>query len=216
MTDSVQALSPRARLVVALVLVAAGVLPLLAAFDVGPLRRADINGPPWLAAVAGGVFIIAGAAIVADRAGREHPLAGLLFASIVAGFAAIANWIAFGAGPRECTRTITTFFGGGSGPAGDVECRIAFGVGALMLNGMLVFLLVRGVARLIGPGVWSTRIAAAGKAVLLLSLAPILVPVILLLLVTSAGSAVVTYVKTGQWPRNEAFIARMRRRHSGS
>lgn len=69
---------------------------MLAAFDIGPLHREDINGPPWLAFVAGGLFFLAGVSILMGRIG---PLASsTLTVLMLAGFAAIGNWIAFGAG----------------------------------------------------------------------------------------------------------------------
>jgi hypothetical protein len=59
--DQPRQLTPRAALVVGLVFVASGIFPMLAAFDIGPLRQEDISGPPWLGFVAGGVFTAAGA-----------------------------------------------------------------------------------------------------------------------------------------------------------
>ena len=67
-----QQLRPGAVLLVGLVFLAAGILPMLAAFDIGPLGREDINGPPWLGFVAGGIFSTAGLAVMA---GPRSPLA---------------------------------------------------------------------------------------------------------------------------------------------
>jgi hypothetical protein len=52
--------------------------------------------------------------------------------------------------------------------------------------------------------------------VLLLSLAPILVPMFLFLIGKIAFEAFREYRKTGRWPRNEEFIARMRSRRESS
>ena len=91
-----QQLTPRAALLVGLVFVASGMFPMLAAFDIGPLSQEDINGPPWLGFVAGGVFTAAGLAVMA---GPRSSLAASLFGLLsLAGLAMLGNWIAFGAG----------------------------------------------------------------------------------------------------------------------
>ena len=47
---------------------------------------------------------------------------------------------------------------------------------------------------------------------LLLTLAPILLPIILIVLGRADLEALATRLRTGQWPRNEEFIARQRAR----
>lgn len=47
-------IGPAARTVLALAFMAAGVFPILAAFGVGAMHQAGINGPPWIVAAAGG------------------------------------------------------------------------------------------------------------------------------------------------------------------
>jgi hypothetical protein len=49
-------MTPTERVVFGLLFVGVGIFPMLASFDIGPLRSTDINGPPWLGLVAGGVF----------------------------------------------------------------------------------------------------------------------------------------------------------------
>ncbi|MCX7146713.1 MAG: hypothetical protein NT042_11045 [Sulfuritalea sp.] len=100
-----QQLTPRAALLVGLVFVASGMFPMLAAFDIGPLRQEDINGPPWLGFAAGGVFTAAGLAVMA---GPRSSLATSLFGLLsLAGLAMLGNWIAFGAGERACSGSIS-------------------------------------------------------------------------------------------------------------
>lgn len=62
----------------------------------------------------------------------------------------------------------------------------------------------------------STESLSPCARAVLVALLPVLVPLVLVVLVQAIGAAIVSYVKTGQWPRNEAFIARMRRRREGS
>lgn len=201
-------LSPRARLILAIALVIAGLFPILAAFDLGPLHRRDINGPPWLGFAAGAVFTLAGLSVATGQASRA--VSTLLSILILAGFAAVGNWIAFGPGVRACGAFAAMSFLGFSRQAGDIECRVAFGVGALILDGVLFFIAGTMTAKLLPPGRAAKAVEKISTAVLLASLAPILAPLLLFVLVKSLVEAVLTRIKTGSWPRNEEFIARMR------
>lgn len=204
-------LTPVGRLIVGLVSVLAGLFPFLAAFDIGPLGREDINGPPWLGAVAGGIFILAGVAVSLGERARDSVLSHLLVLAIIAGFAAVANWIAFGPGLRECSGGFSGFFFSSSYDAGNIECRVAFGIGAGMLNGMLIWMLAATLRKLTGPGLLPDLIEKLGKAILLLSVLPILLVLVAGLVGKSLFEAWREYRKTGKWPRNEAFIARMKK-----
>lgn len=203
------------RRVLGLAFVAAGVLPILAAFDIGPLRREDINGPPWLAIAAGGIFVLAGIAGMIGGERRDHPVSYLIVGVIVAAFAAIADWIAFGPGTRQCSFGFSTWFFASRGAAADFECRAAFGLGALIMNGLLVYMLAGAARRFAGPGPVTDRLDKFGGNVLLLSLLPILLPLLVFGIGTSFVAALRERLKTGQWPRNEAFIARLKKRRQG-
>jgi hypothetical protein len=200
------------RLVLGLLFAAAGVLPILAAFDVGPLQQKDINGPPWLGVVAGSLFVLGGIFLMAGEKARDHPLAGVLVFAVIAGLAAIGNWIAFGPGPRACGAAFFTGIFTSSRAGGDLECRIAFGIGALIMNGILVWMLAAGLRRIMGPGPVLDRMERIGQGFLLLALAPILLPMLIFLAGKSLFEAVAHYMGTGQWPRNESFVARMKRK----
>ena len=203
-------LSFTVRLVLGLMFAAAGVLPMLAAFDIGPLQQKDINGPPWLAVVAGGIFVLGGISLLAGEKARHHPLSYVLVFAILAGLAAIGNWIAFGPGPRACGAALSTGFFTSSRAGGELECRIAFGVGALIMNGLLVWMLAAGLRKVMGPGPVLDRVEKVSEGILLLSLAPILLPMVIFLAGKSLFEAVRHRMATGQWPRNESFIARMK------
>ena len=114
-------LSPSGRLILGLVFVAAGVFPILAAFDIGPLRQKDIHGPPWLGAAAGAVFVMGGIAAMAGNKGRYAPVSSVMAFGIVAFFAAMASWIAFGPGPRECSVGFSGAFFGSTRTAAEFE-----------------------------------------------------------------------------------------------
>jgi len=216
MTTETKPLPAVARILLGLLCLAGGLLPALAAFDFGPLHSSDINGPPWLGVVAGGVFILAGLAVILGD-GRQRaansPRAFLFVATIYGGFAAIANWIAFGPGPRACTVSFAGFFV--DGPlAGEVSCRIGFGIGAVMLNGCLVLMAGAVLEKALGPGRIARAMKCLGFVLLGLALAPILLPALLWLFGRGLVSGYAEYRRTGIWPRNEAFIAHSKARRS--
>jgi len=211
MSESTTDLSPGARIGLGLLMVALGVFPMLAAFDAGPLGRADINGPPWIGFVAGAIFAVGGVMVAAGERLKDHPLGFVLIVVLIAGFAAIGNWIAFGAGARACNVSISGFSALPRN-ASDLACRGAFGMGALIMNGMLVVVLAQGLVRVAGPGPVVSRVQKGGEWVMLLALLPVLIPLVLFTLLKALFESAREYFKTGRWPRNEAFITRMKGR----
>jgi hypothetical protein len=203
--------SPVARFFLGLALCAGGLFPLLGAFDIGPLHARDINGPPWLGAVAGGIFVVAGILMwIGDAATRRPWLGGALMFLVLMGFASIGNWIAFGVGPRQCSGGISGMLFTSSNAA-EIECRAAFGIGALLLDGILVWALGIGLCKVGMDGRLPLWIQKIGQGMLLIALAPIL----LLLFVVTMGRALfesfLVYRHTGRWPRNEEFIRRKKK-----
>ncbi len=200
--------SPMARFFLGAALVAGGLFPVLGAFDIGPLHARDIHGPPWLGAVAGGIFVLGGVFLWIGDAATRHPwIGGTLVALLLTAFASIGNWIAFGAGPRECTGGVSGIFFA-SKAAAALECRIGFGIGALMLDGMLLWGLGIGLRKLGMDGRLPAWIQKIGQAMLLTALAPILLILIAIALGKGLFEAFLVYCRTGKWPRNEAFIRR--------
>src|SRR5688500_13088976 len=166
-------LSPIARIALGLLCIAGGLMPVLASFDLGPLDRGAINGPPWLGFLAGAVFIAGGLAVMLGERLRHSPLSHGLFALVIGSFAAIASWVAFGPGPRECAIAIAGFLFS-SGWANEVACRAGFGIGALLLDGCVLVLIARTVGAVVGPGALPAAIEEVGGALVLIALAPIL------------------------------------------
>ncbi len=203
------------RWLIALMSLAVGVPAMLAAFDVGPLRAADINGPPWLGFVAGAIFSLGGLGVLAGERARNHPLSWLLTIAVIAGFAAIANWIAFGLGTRHCTVGLTSFIVTSTRAAAELECRVAFGIGAGLMDGVLVLAIGSALGKLLPGNRVARFIERAGQLLVLVALLPILVPVFLFLIGKSLIEAAREYYETGKWPRNEAFIARMKAKRKG-
>ena len=208
-------LSPIARTALALLCVAAGLIPALAAFDLGPLDSSAINGPPWLGAVAGGMFILVGLAIAAGVTQRSGPVSYCLFAILLAGFACIANWIAFRAGPRQCEIAVAGLLFEIDSRGNEIACRAGFGIGAGLIDAVMIWMSAAALRDLFGEGALPRFVERCGTALFLIALAPILLPLLAWLIGKSLLEAYASYRRTGHWPRNESLIARMKKLHPG-
>lgn len=134
MSSRSQEVGPRDRVVGGVAAVVAGVVVVLQASQASPR-----DAPAWVGYAAGLAFVAAGLAILAQgRAARVQGWLGLL---AVAGLFVPAAWVAFGAGPRECTVSLPFL----SAVAPDLLCRGVFGLGA----GLVAVLLVVGASRLV-------------------------------------------------------------------
>ncbi|MCK9387763.1 MAG: hypothetical protein M0Q22_05135 [Sulfuritalea sp.] len=203
-----QQLKPGTALLVGLVFVAAGILPMLAAFGIGPLGPEDINGPPWLGFVAGGIFAAAGLAVIA---GPQSPLANGVFAVLtLAGLAAIGNWIAFGVGERVCSGSISLPWRWGESDFSGLGCRIPFGLGALITDAFLCYMIVSLLQKALGGPPRLARLLKAAEWLIVASLAPFILLLLVMAVSSAAAGAVKTRWTTGAWPKNEAFIARQK------
>ena len=206
--DQPQQLTPRAALLVGLVFVASGIFPMLAAFDIGPLSQEDINGPPWLGFVAGGVFAAAGLSIMlAPRSSLAANLFGLLS---LAGLAMLGNWIAFGAGERACSGSISLPLMWRESDFSGLGCRIPFGLGALITDAFLCYLMVSMLQKALGGPPRLARLLKAAEWLILASIAPFILLLAIIGIGSAAAGAVKTRWTTGAWPRNEEFIARQK------
>ncbi|MCF8199209.1 MAG: hypothetical protein K9J42_10610, partial [Sulfuritalea sp.] len=193
-------------LVLGLILCAGSLIPMLAAFDIGPLGTDDINGPPWLGFVAAGVFFVAGLAlIVGPAAPLVNSVLGIL---VVAGLAAIGNWIAFGLGGRACGGSISLPWLWGEGDLSGLACRIPFGFGAMIMDAVVCFVGVSTLQKALGGPPRLDRLLKLTETLVLLSLSPLLLVLVIILVWNAGIDAVKIRWKTGAWPRNEEFIAR--------
>jgi hypothetical protein len=191
----------RGRLLLALGMCAFGSVIALATFDIGPLDSSEVNGPPWLAAAAGGAIIAGGLAFLA---GQNRPiLSGFLAILVLIGLASIANWIAFGFGSRTCGASIMIWVGEVQG----LGCRIPFGIGALITNAIVVMSVIVTIQTALGGPPRLARLRRGGEWLVLISLLPVLVPIFLGMVAVLGAGAIKTRVTTGKWPRNEKFIA---------
>lgn len=95
------------------------------------------NAPRWVVGAAGGVFVLAGLAIV----GKGKPFfSALVKALLITLFGVVATWVSFGPGERQFTSTISVPFLSFSGPASDLSGRICFAPGAIILDGLALYM----------------------------------------------------------------------------
>lgn len=191
--------------IIGLLFAACGVIPILAAFDIGPFSSDEINGPPWLGLVAGGLFVVAGIMLMI---GKMHPWLRDGFAILIlGGMAAIGNWIAFGVGERVCSGSFSFGLFFSEGNFADLGCRIPFGLGALVVDAITIYAVVSLLEKVQGGPPALARSKKFAESLIWLSLSPLLLLMAILLMFHVAGSILKTRWQTGVWPRNEQFIA---------
>lgn len=91
-----------------------------------------LHSPAWIAYLASGAFVLAGGAVLA-RSHRRARLAHALVMMILAVMLVVELWIALGPGARECSGGVA----GLSLMASERTCRTVFGLGAVLVTGML-------------------------------------------------------------------------------
>lgn len=191
-------------IIIGLFFIAAGLFPTLATFNIGPLGVRDINGPSWLGLASGGIFVAAGFIVMV---GKSAPiLRSFLGFFIVLGLTSISNWIAFGLGERVCSGSVSFFGLLSQGMHTDLACRIPFGFGAIIMDGFLFYSAVALLHQMIGDSPPINALLKLAQWVVLITLAPILIPFLLVLAGRSTFAAIRIRLKTGSWPRNESFI----------
>jgi hypothetical protein len=207
---NVQDLTPTARLIYTVLLLGLGTFPILGFFDIGPVSRDDVNGPPWLALVAGGVFVAA--AVIVFAAGRMPWVSECMGLAILVGFAAIGIRIAIGPGERVCSGGLSPGLFEAEGDMSGLSCRIPFGFGAVIVIGLIFWAAATALQKAMGGPPALSRTRSAAKRFLLVCLSPVIILVLLLLLVQVVVSTIYTRVKTGSWPRNESFVRKQAER----
>jgi hypothetical protein len=128
----------RQRLLGALVSTVAGLLT-AAMIYLNPER---LHVPAWVAYVACAAFVFAGLTIMAHEFAFRRTHAWLVVAC-VASLWVPGAWVAFGPGVRKCSVSGPFFSGIGS----DLACRGAFGLGAVIVAALLVWIVLRALRR---------------------------------------------------------------------
>jgi len=149
----------KSRIAMGLLFVAAGAMPLLAVLGILPVTQAPPDPTPsWILWLAGLMFLGAGLYVIQTAFTGDNPSGDtaqgrfalgfreLLVFFILAGFAAMLSWIAFGPGTRH--------FSGAVGLAGlfvsipaNMMDSAAFGIGALFAWALLALFLAQKLGR---------------------------------------------------------------------
>ena len=133
----------RQRLLGGLVSIVAGLLTAA----VITVRPEGLHVPAWVAYVACAAFVFAGLTIIAHELALRRTHAWLVVACI-ASLLVPGAWIAFGPGERECSVSGPFLSGMGS----EMVCRGAFGLGALIVAALLVWVVWRALRERSGDG----------------------------------------------------------------
>ena len=156
-------LTPRGAIAFGLLFILCGTFPVLAGLGVFHARSAP-DAPPWLIIASGGIFILAGLAIINGyaiaggvQADGNLPDGAPLFVkvtqyvlglAIVALMFAVFAWVSFGPGERQFSSTVAVPGLSSSGHSSEHSGRIAFGIGTVLMGLFLVFATVSGAKRL--------------------------------------------------------------------
>jgi len=145
-----------AGIVLALLFAAAGLYPMIVALGIVPEWEEKMNAPAWVVFLAGSLFFIAGMWLLLQILAREDVAktpGSVVGIAIFVGLAAIGNWVAFGGGDRgDCSGGISALGFGFSQAVSEIECRAAFGYGALLMDLILLWGLAWWLANRAFPG----------------------------------------------------------------
>ncbi len=99
--------------------------------------EAGFHAPRWVVGLAGGTFSLGGLAIL----GQGYPhFSALVRALLLTAFGVVVTWVSFGPGERQFTSTISLPFISRSGPASELSGRICFAPGAILLDGLALYM----------------------------------------------------------------------------
>ncbi len=122
----------------------AGLMLEAVALGLLPTQPAAGDPPRGMLALAGIVFLAGAAAPYTARGGPESIPARLVAAAALLSLTAIAHWVAIGPGSRLFIGGVSIGGVGLSGPvSGKFVGRAVFGVGALLLDALVVLVGVR-------------------------------------------------------------------------
>ena len=151
--------TPRGAVFIGIIAMLCGVYPILVGLGVVHVRRAP-EAQPWVAIAMGGMFVLAGLAIIngyavagASRADGSLPDNAPFFVrvtqyvlgvGIVGLMFAVFAWVAFGPGERHFSSSISLPFWSSSEHSSERSGRIAFGIAAGFMGLFLVLSAVSG------------------------------------------------------------------------
>lgn len=117
---------------------AMGLMIMAMAAGVIPVDPSSVHAPPWVIHVAGGMFTLVGLWMVTAGNPVGRALDQVVGPVVLMGLLSILHWVAFGPGVRQCSGGFSIPFLSAWRVTGDLGCRMAFGYGALLFDGLLL------------------------------------------------------------------------------
>lgn len=173
-----------------LLCVGCGLYPVLAVLGLLGPDPIDAAAPDWLLLIIGAMFVVTGAWVPFRHTAAGKQAGRLVGIGVVVGLFTAGNWVAFGPGERECSTSIEIPFLELETERSDLGCRIPFGWGAVLMNGVLLVIVASGLEKRVGKHPALTALDRTGWAVVLLALSPLLV----VLLITALAGGGKTFV----------------------
>ncbi len=106
-----------------------------------------LNGPPWVVAVCGCIFLCGSLLPVMTGTAQKTLGNGLIVL-----FAIAVNWVAFGPGERKGSLNLSLPFISISDESGEFSTRLAFGFSALILDLFVTVMAVKAVRAFLRRG----------------------------------------------------------------
>jgi hypothetical protein len=108
-----------------------------------PVAPQDVRAPRWVLGAAGMTFIAGGFAPLAAYRGPSSKVSQIIGAGVVLPLTLVSNWVAFGPGERQFSGGLSIGFFTVSQQSSQLSGRIAFGIGAVLLDVLIVAIVVR-------------------------------------------------------------------------
>ncbi len=145
-----------------------------------------IGAARWAARGLAWLLIGLGVVVLTQATRLFVPVGGFALLGAFAGFGIMANGLAFGPGPVECSRVFSGFLVAVAGQAGDLECRVA--AGALLAApydgvALAVLLLIPGLG--LPDGAVPRLLRRTARVSLIVGLLPYLLVALLVMLAAS-------------------------------
>jgi hypothetical protein len=156
-------LTPRARLVFGLVAMAAGLVPMALATGLITPRPGSMRAPEWVVFLAGCTFFLSGWLILLP----EHWVRtrGFLGVVLLSGFAAVFDWVSFGPGERHFSGGLSIGPLFSSGASDELTGRIVFGIAAVSMSLLALWVWARWLRSLLEPRAAASRGSATVSVV---------------------------------------------------
>ncbi len=187
MSKSLEGMTLRGRLLLGGVFAGVGLLIVAMVTGSGSFEPDMAEAPEWLGVLAGGLFVLVGAWIFARETPLQPALDRAVGPLVLMGLLTISHWVAFGPGARECTGSLSIPFISSWVPVGGLQCRWAFAAGALFFDGVLGGMLLSNAADRWLEGTPHKVVDGLGKAMILLVLSPLIIPLLGISLVKALG-----------------------------